>query len=522
MKNRLLFIILTTVISIVFIGSSLEFLSEKEKGFIYIKPQIRNVEVLNRNLGEYSILNLKKEPLKFEAKDFLDGKIILNVPNGEYILKVDYENNVEYISFEKGDEWKQINIFLDGKVFPKDFKFVLNLITFFLLLLNIFIFMDIKKQLKQDKILYLTFFLLIIKIIVGFRGTLYCDYMKIFELGISLLLGFSIVLYILNNFVKEKYPKAEVIINILISFAIIYYSIIIFHQFLPQVYTYIFTNYEIFLLILKDFFDFINLRRIVLIIIIFNFIVNYKTLKYHYKFYRLSIIFIYIFLESFYIFFPEMVNLSYFIKIIEYIFIYWGVVFISLRTYNKNISRVGRYILGFTLAYISLFYFRTITESLVILFTVILSDFYTNAFEKIMLGKEKLVEKTYNKMCFVQNRNEFEYELEKEIKKNIYIKDVTVKVFTERNEEENYLFIKNIQNEDIFIKKENIKEAQYTLALKLSFNTNPYVGIILLEEYELGLGIEDIKYLENIAEKTSSIASFVRLNAIYKELDLDD
>lgn len=522
MKNRVLFIIITTIITIVFIGVGLEFLSEKEKNFVYIKPQIKNVEVLSRNLGEYSILNLKKESLNFEAKDFLDGKIILNVPKGEYILKVDYENNINYIPFEKDNEWKQINIPLQGKVFSKNFRLVLNLITFFLLLLNIFIFLDIRKQLKRDKILYLTFFLLILKIMIGFRGTLYCDYMKIFELGISFLLGVSIIFYILNNFIREKHPKIELVVNVLISFSFIYYFIIIFHQFSPQLYPYIFSNYEAFLLPLKDFFDFLNLRRIILIIIIFNFIKNYKNLRFQNKFYRFSIILIYIFLESFYIFFPEMVNLSYFIKIIEYIFIYWGLVFVSLRIYNKNISRIGRYILGFTLAYISLFYFRNLTEPLVILFTVILSDFYTNAFEKIMMGKEKLAEKTYNKLCLVQNREDFEYELEKEIKKNIYIKSGIVKIFIESKEAQKYLIVENIQNEDVFIKRKNIIDDQYTLALRLSFNANPYVGVILLEEYELGLSIEDVKYLENIVERASSIASFVRLNSIYKELDLDD
>ncbi len=227
-------------------------------------------------------------------------------------------------------------------------------------------------------------------------------------------------------------------------------------------------------------------------------------------------------MELFYIAFPKFLNLYSFIKLIEYMCIYWGLVFVSLKIYTKNISRVVRYLLGFTIAYMTLFYFKTLLEPAIILITIFILDFYTMTFEKILLVKNEVLEKSYTKLCLVQNRREFEKELEKELKKNLQVRSVLVKIFIDEKEISEYLIDKNFYENNLFIEKENIKKEIYSTGIRLAFNGNPYVGAIFIEEYEYEMDIENIKYLAGISEKVAGIANNIRLNSIYKELSFDD
>ena len=62
-------------------------MAHNEKDFIYVVPKIKYIEVLDKNIGEYSILSSDGKDLNFEMRNFLNGKIFFNVPNGNYILK---------------------------------------------------------------------------------------------------------------------------------------------------------------------------------------------------------------------------------------------------------------------------------------------------------------------------------------------------------------------------------------------------------------------------------------------------
>ena len=202
--------------------------------------------------------------------------------------------------------------------------------------------------------------------------------------------------------------------------------------------------------------------------------------------------------------------------------IYWGICFINLRIYNQNINRVVRYILGFTISYIVLFYFKDLKDPFLILFTIFILDFYTEALKKIMVFKDKNVEKTYNKLCLAQNELEFKEELEKEIQKNINIKSVSVKLFFNNKAIKKYLNNLNFIEDDLYIEKNNIKGTKYSFGIRLAFNKNPCVGIIFIEENSTSLNVEEMRYLSKLAENISSIASNIRLNSIYKEISFYD
>ena len=192
-KKILIFII----ISVVSLGTFLKFIAHNEKDFIYVVPKIKYIEVLDRNIGEYSILFSDGKSTNFEMRNFLNGKIFFNVPNGDYTLKISYDEQEKYVPFRKDDNWKKIIIPLQGDIFSKKQEIALNIITLTLIILNIFIYTKIKKEIKKDKILNLSFFILILKMILSFRGNFQVDFIKFLEFFIS------------TTFLNEYCPTAQ-------------------------------------------------------------------------------------------------------------------------------------------------------------------------------------------------------------------------------------------------------------------------------------------------------------------------
>ena len=163
------YLIISLVIFSLILGILIKFLSLKEKDFVYVIPKIKNMEILDEQIGEYSLSNkLNDTHHNFENKNFLNGKIFLNVPNGNYILKGKYENEVKFISFTKESPWEEIEIEFIGNQFSKKEEYFLNAITLSLIILNLSIFLKLKKQLKEDKTLYYTSFILFLNLILSF------------------------------------------------------------------------------------------------------------------------------------------------------------------------------------------------------------------------------------------------------------------------------------------------------------------------------------------------------------------
>ena len=509
------------VISI-FLVLILKYDSRNENNFVYIIPQIKYTEVLDRNIGEYSIFTLNGTQLDFKTKNFISGKLFFNVPNGEYLLKIDYDNKVKYVPFVKNDAWKKIIIHLQGDIFSRNQKIVLNAVTLALIILNFNVYIKIKDHIKKDKVLNISFFLLMAKLFFSIKGDIQNNFMVITDFSISFILGCILILYVLNHMLDKKFKKMRIFVYILLTLTLFHYVIICVNLIFPKVYAHLSHHHEIILIFLQGLYKFINLRRIILIILLFNLIINKKFAEFTNKFYWIAIIAVYFFLEFFYLLFPKAINLYYFIRLIEYMCIYWGICFVNLRIYNQNINRVVRYILGFTISYIVLFYFKTLKEPFLILFTIFILDFYTEALKKIMVFKDKNIEKAYNKLCLAQNELEFKEELKKEIQKNINIKSVNIKLFFNNEAIKEYIYELDFPEDDLYIEKDNIKDEKYSFGIRLAFNKNPCVGIIFIEEGSTSLSVEEIRYLFKLAENISSIASNIRLNSIYKEISFYD
>lgn len=516
-KKILLLIILLSVI----LGITLRYIARNEKDFIYVVPKIKNIEVLNRDIGNYSLIKENGDILKTPNKNFLNGKIFLNVPNGDYILKADFDDEVKSINIIKSSDWEKVKVNLEGDYFSKKQEIFLNIITLTLIVFNFAIFNRLRNKIKKNKILSSLFGLLLLKLIFSFRGSFQTDFLLFLDFFITRILGFALIFYILENII----PKNKKIVRVLTYTAV---SIVYFYNFIfavailsPQIYIYLLTYcYKLFK-ICSEVRKFIDLTRIIFVLIIYSFIRSHKKLKKLDYICWLAIGIGYFILEFFHNLFPSNSKLYYFIELIEFMCVYWGLIFSKLKVYTKELSRAVRYVLGLMLAYISLFYFKTLTEPFVILSTIFLLDFYTMVFDRIMKETDSSIEKIYNKLSLIHNKRQFEIQLEKEIKKHLKI-NTLIKIFSNSEEVEKYIYNKDDFDEDIVLDKDKIKIPNYNLGFRMEFNGNPYVGIILLKESNEEISYDQYQYLRNIAVKLSNIASKIRLNSLYEELVLDD
>lgn len=178
--------------------------------------------------------------------------------------------------------------------------------------------------------------------------------------------------------------------------------------------------------------------------------------------------------------------------------------------------RAIRYSIGATLSYISLFYFETLIEPVVILGTIIILDFYTNIFENIIKYKNEAIDKIYNRLCLVRDIKTFEKILRKEILKNVTLKNLEIKVLLDPEEYVN--FIVENDDSDVVIPKEMIKLEEYSSAYRIGFNENKYIALIFIEEGDSPLTIEEQNFLLDLFDKISSIVSKIRLDSLYEEL----
>lgn len=512
------YLIISLVIFSLILGILIKFLSLKEKDFVYVIPKIKNMEILDEQIGEYSLSNKLNDTYhNFENKNFLNGKIFLNVPNGNYILKGKYENEVKFISFTKESPWEEIEIEFIGNQFSKKEEYFLNAITLSLIVLNLSIFLKLKKQLKEDKTLYYASFILFLNLILSFRTTKYIDIIKILDFLTVTILGFTLGFYLINKFISSKHNIVKKSFISLLFISYLHSFIITLIIISPQIYTYLLLNFEYLIKVIRFIGKNISLSRIIFLIILFILFSKKRNLS---KNICWSFVLIgYFFLESFNLFFPNLTGLSNFLRVLTYVSLYWGIVFYSLKVYNENVSRFIKFILGFSLVYITLFYYKNLEQPTLVLAIILILDFYNYIFDKIFLRKSYAIEKTFNKLVLIKEQEQFETQLRDEILKNTNLKMVKIKIF-KNYDDQNYIIKRDFKtyNSNLFIDKKDIYDSEYTSALRIPFGNNPCIGIILFKDSENYLGIDEINYLTGTIEKVSSLVNSIRLSLIYEEL----
>lgn len=493
--------------------------SKNKKDFIYVVPKIKNFEVLEKNRGEYALIpfNRGDEYKEIEKNNFLNGSIFYNVPNGKYLLKWKYKSEEEEIILEKDKDWEKVCLNLEGIKFSKVQKQFLNFLTLCLIGFNIYIYGNSKKRFTNGSRLKLIFFLLLLKMVLSLRVGFQKNYLTMLE-----FLTTKGVLYLLTFYLMEYVvPKKFKIFRgfIWTSLAIVYFGNVVtfLSIYSPQVYVYLIEEIPRFLETVRSINHIFGLTRIIFVISIFQFFIRRSKTKKKIAPSWIVIGLTYFVMEFFKEIFPNERKLYYFVELMEILYIYWFIVFYTFKIYTKNLMRAIRYSLGVTLSYISLFYFKNLTEPIMILITVIASDFYTNTIEKIMKSKNEQIEKIYNRLCLVRGVSNFERQMEREILKNIEVSAIKCKILIDPDEFNDYVIdLKNTNN--LIINKDLLKIDGYDYGYRMEFNDNRYIGLILVKEAEYPLTIEEQNFLRDLSTKVSSIVSQVRMDFLYKEL----
>ena len=221
-------------------------------------------------------------------------------------------------------------------------------------------------------------------------------------------------------------------------------------------------------------------------------------------------------LEFFREFFPVAENLTYFIDLMELFSLYWFFIFYTFKIYSRNVLRVILYSMTITLSYVSLFYFKNISESAIILGTVILLDFYALTSNKRMDVETPKIEHIYNRLCIINNIEEFERILANEINKELYLDEVRVKILIHKKEILNYVE-ENLEDSNI-LPKEILKLKRYDYAYKIGFDKNKEIALVFIKENENSLSLAEQNFLSELFIKSANLINKLRIEYLYREV----
>lgn len=505
--------ILTILFS--FIGLQL---AKDKKDFIYVVPKIKNFEVLNTNIGNYSLIPLNNEISieDVEKINFLNGSIFYNVPNGSYMIQGSYLNDTDEVILEKEKDWEKVYLNLEGVTFSKLEEKFLNFLTICLIGFNLYLYLNTRQKLPKKNILNFIFILLTLKIFCSLRIDPSNNLLIFLDFFITRVLFFSLIFYFLKNIYPKKFKKLKKFIFILLGIIYLYNIIIALIICSPQFLIYLLEEQPKFLNIISFFRKNIDLSRILFLLFVLIFFTQRKKIKFENWLNWIIIWITYLLLEFFKEIFPRAENLAYFIDLMTIFCVYWTLVFYTFKVYSRNVMRAILYSITITLSYISLFYFKSISEASTLLGIVILLDFYANTINKLMYVEDKSIENIYNRLCLIQDIASFEKILSEDIKKHINLKDIKVKILIDKKDYFQFITEDLINNN--IIPKELLKDTYFDYAYKVGFNKNKEIALIFIKENEDPLTISEQNFLIELTSKISNIVNKLRLESLYREL----
>ena len=367
----------------------------------------------------------------------------------------------------------------------------------------------------KKTLLHPLFVLLVGKIILSLRLAPTNNYLTFLDFLITRILLFGIVLYFLKHIFPKQLENLKKIIYLILILIYSYNLVIGLSLFSPQFLVYLLEFQPNFLRIVSVLRKSIDLTRVLFILFGITFL--YYKPKYTLKsILNWGIVWsVFIICEFFREIFPKAENLGYFIDLIEIFSIFWTLVFYSFKIYNKNVLRAIIYTISITLSYISLFYFKTILEPLIIIVSTVIFDISSAVINSIMEVKNPTIDFIYNRLCLIENIDEFEKNLEKELLKAFSLNNVFVKILLHKKELSKYIEEENFSS---IVPKESLKLKNFDYAYRISFNKNKEVALIFIEEKELPLTLKDQNLLSILFDKLSPLINKLRLNHLYKEL----
>lgn len=385
---------------------------------------------------------------------------------------------------------------------------------------NILVVYNLKKEFLRKPSLIVGVFLLILKIIFTIPETFSNMFFARVNIMITLLLGLYLLIYVKIMNINLKNKLQNRIFWILFWIYFIAEGVINNLIFLPTFLSYTQHNYIYILKIALLINCFINSSTLVLIIYLIRSIQVQKKdiIK---KIERRNIIIVVSFLIASIALklLAYNNNVFYYLSMFNSAFLFW---YIFLTDINVLKIRENLSIKIFQL-FLHIYLFFIFTESiwipLAIIFSFIVLNIYTNFITGILKIDKYYIEKLLNRLYLARSPEEFKEQLSKELKNNLELKSVETKILINTEDYKKYLKDREYNENEILFGKDDILDKKYDYIARLSYGKKSFIGLILIQNKSTKLVFEEKRYLEDIAEKVSIIASKYRMLKLQEELN---
>lgn len=489
------------------------------KDYVHVMPNIKNREILIKNLEDYRILGEKDRELSKNEKNSILGHMFTDISPGIYKIIRDTNGEEKIFKLQKEEEGKELYEELNIKPIRDIDKLVLNGLICLLIIFNTLIFINIRKDLRKNFLLKLTYGILLVKMFFSFQGSFQgAGLGKIYSVGnmeifLSKGLGFLMGYYLVENMIYDKFYKGVFYVWILLAY--FYTLVLIFGLMDISYYAYLLKYYRKTMDNVLSVGWLLDFSKIILFMGAYIFFTLRERISSK-RYLSWGIIYVSLwFMECSVYICPKIIEGHYFIELLEFMSIYWLIIILTIKIYYEKIRLVIRFIVGFVIAYCTLLFFKSVDMALVTIFTVVVLELYTELIENIVREDRDKIESICNNLSLVENIEEFENQLKYQLNK--YIKVNKIKIIIFKEQEERFKYILSKEKKLYFVKKEILGE-KYTIGFRMFYNQNPYVGIILIDEKDEVLSMDEFNFLMELTKVVSEMANKIRLYSLYREL----
>ena len=501
----------------------LTWISKDNNNYIFISTNQESVDIFNKNKEEISLYKKNDNSLeKIKLVPYVNGFISLEDKIGDYLVEVKEDGNLSKSYLMEKESNNPLEIFL--RYIPKSdvigSNIFFNVLTITFLFYNISLLWKFKEEILRKKDFIFLIGCLLLKISLTNSEIFSNISLARANMIVTSIFGLYLLLYTKS---KSYNLKGEKLINISLWILFLAYyigEVVVLSSILDiKILSYLAKNYLKLFNITVFFYIWVDAIIIILIMLL---LVSMKTKKKDIikKIEKKNLLMIGSFITlSFMIeLFLNNNKYFYYLNMFEFVFMFWYVFLTDINTVGK----VETLTLKIFQMFLHIYIFFIMTESVWIAIGIIVSFTVLNIFTNFIKGTLRInksyIENLINRMYLTKNYIEFKEQLSKELKKNLELVNVDTKILTQRDDYKKFLTNRVYDESEVLIEKCDILDKKYDYALRLKYNKNPFIALILIENRGLKLVYEEKRYLEEISEKVSVVASRYRIEKLQEEL----
>ena len=504
--------------------SFLMYVSRDSNNFISIITDRESKDIFNKNHEEIFLYKKEKGELKIvKMFPYLNDFMNTNSEAGDYLIEIKENDKLTQRYEVKKDSKLPLEYYLNyiPKSNIRKNNIFLNCLTGLFLLYNFRLFYIFKKEILRKKELIFPIVLLCLKIFLTNSEVFSNTFLSKGNILITSILGLYLLLYVKN---KSDKLKDDIFINIgLWILFLMYYvgeTIVLSAVLDRKILNYLAINYFSFLKIAVFLYIWVDALIIILIMFFLNSIkTKKKQIIKQIEKKNLAMIGSFIVLSLGVELFININKYFYYLNMFEFVYIFWYVFLTDVNTLGK----IKPLTLKMFQMFLHIYLFFVITENIWIALGIVFSFMILNLYTYFITGalqvNKHYIENLINRMYLTKNSEEFKEQLSKELKKNLELKEVEVKILTQRGDYKKFILDRSYDEDEVILEKNDIINKKYDYAVRLKVNKNPFVGLILIQNKDIKLVYEEKRYLEEITEKLSLVASKYRFEKLQEELN---